>query len=110
MNERDFSSTLEATLSLLGWRWCHYRAARTKHGWRTPLSGDKGLPDYIAIRGERLIFIELKTDTGVLRPEQRDWIAALEVASGVETYVWRPRDDWAEITEILRRGPKSAAA
>ena len=58
MTERDFSSAVEATLSLLGWRWSHFRAARTRHGWRTPLSGDQGFPDIVAVRDERLAFIE----------------------------------------------------
>ena len=108
MIERDWSTTVEATLSLLGWRWCHFRVARTKAGWRTPMSGSVGFPDIVAVRGERVVYIELKSDSGRLRPEQKDWIGDLE-AAGQEVYVWRPSDDWAAITEILRRDRSAAA-
>ena len=100
MSERDFSSSVEATLRLLGWRWCHFRAARTAQGWRTPLSGDAGFPDIVAVRGSRLLFCELKSERGAVRSEQRDWLEALE-AAGQEAYLWRPRD-WDAITETLR--------
>ena len=102
MTERDFSSSIEATLRLCGWRWCHFRAARAAQGWRTPLSGDAGFPDIVAVRGRPLLFCELKAEAGAVRPEQRDWLEALE-AAGQEVHLWRPRD-WDAITETLKGG------
>jgi hypothetical protein len=85
-----------------GWRWVHFRPAKTKHGWRTPVSGPlgKGWPDLILARPGRIVAAELKGDGGKVEPEQQDVLAAL-AAAGVETYVWWPKD-WNEIVEVLR--------
>ena len=51
-----------------------------------------GLPDLIMVRDGRIIFAELKTQKSKLRTEQERWLAELQKAEGVETYVWRPSD------------------
>ena len=57
------------------------------------------LPDIVAVRdGARVLRVE--GSTGAVRPEQRDWLDALE-AAGQEVYLWRPRD-WDAITETLK--------
>ncbi|MDP9479650.1 MAG: hypothetical protein M3R38_28970 [Actinomycetota bacterium] len=43
-----------------------------------------------------VLFAELKTETGGLRPEHRDWLLALGACEGVEARLWRP-SDWQEI-------------
>lgn len=49
----------------------------------------RGFPDYLVIAGEHLYGIELKRQRGgVVSPEQRAWITALNEA-GVETIVAR---------------------
>src|SRR6478672_4479793 len=90
MTERDFTTAMLEACRLFGWRSLHVRPARTDRGWRTPLQGDgRGWPDLFAVRGNRAIAAELKSETGRLGPGQADWLAALELA-GVETYTWRP--------------------
>jgi len=86
ITEEQFSGQVEDLLKMLGWRWCHFRPARTEKGWRTALTGDKGLPDIIAARPPRLIFAELKSEDGELSPEQEGWIAALKKDLGVKNY------------------------
>ena len=49
--------------------------------------------------GARLIFAELKSDAGRLRPDQADWLADL-APTGAEVYVWRPAD-FDRIVEVL---------
>jgi len=67
-----------------------------------------GFPDLVLtnLRQGRLIFAELKTDTGRTTPHQDAWLTALRAAH-CEVYVWRPID-LPDIPAILR--PRRAAA
>jgi hypothetical protein len=60
-----------------------------------------GFPDCVLVRGDRVLFCELKSGRGRLRPEQESWLATLR-NTPTEVYCWRP-DDWAsgEIRRIL---------
>lgn len=58
-----------------------------------------GLPDLLLVRGDRLIFAELKSRRGRVRPAQREWLAALG-QTAAEVRVWRPTD-WDEIVRVL---------
>ena len=127
MNEEDFSTQVEDALTRFGWRWMHQRSAKTDKGWRTALSGHKGFLDYVAVRRHRLLFIELKGDTGKTSPEQDEWLNDLRECQKTillspamvkrgkatitvkgssmitfpEVYVWYPKDSDAMI-EVLR--------
>ncbi len=102
MTEAELAALLEGTgkrpglLGLGGWTWTHFRPAQSLKGWRTPLSGDKGFPDYICVRETRLntyelIFIELKGDGGKVSAEQKVWHDLLRKA-GQRVYCWFPAD------------------
>lgn len=60
--------------TMVGWEYAHWRPARTKHGWRTPGTGElaEGWPDLTLVhhRARRLIFAELKKDGEHLKPAQ----------------------------------------
>jgi hypothetical protein len=103
MTEAQLQDNVIATAHLFGWRVAHFRAAMTKHGWRTPVSADgKGFVDLVLTR-DRVIFAELKSQRGRTSPEQQDWLAALSDA-GAEVYVFRPAE-WADGTiEATLRG------
>ena len=127
MNERDFATQVEDLFTRFGWWWVHFRAARTDKGWRTPVAGmGKGFPDYICLRGSRLLVAEIKSQKGKLTPEQIVWYdkfietqqhyvnqplsvsggkASMELKGKVlvspEVYIWRP-SDFDEIVKILR--------
>lgn len=65
----------------------------------TAVQGDgAGFPDLVLVR-ERVVWVELKSDIGVLSDEQEIWIAMLHRA-GQEVYVWKPCD-WDTILEVL---------
>ena len=53
-------------------------------------------------RGGRVLFVELKTESGRVSEEQRGWLEALASCPGLECHVWRP-SDWDEIERTLRR-------
>jgi VRR-NUC domain len=100
VTEKDFQKTVTDALTAFGWRWCHFRPARTQRGWRTALSGSPGFPDLVAVRGDRVLFVELKAANGKLRDEQRSWLSALG-AAGAEVHCWRP-NDWPVIERLIR--------
>lgn len=129
MSEKDFSTQVEGMLDLFGWQWCHFRTARTKESWKTAITGHKGFVDYVAVRPPRVIFAELKSDTGKLSDDQYEWIEALKDCQRViiadpltvsgqvatirlhrdvktvllpEIYVWKPGDS-DEVERILRK-------
>lgn len=108
LNEGAFASQVEDFLKNGGWTWTHFRPALSKKGFITALSGNKGYPDYTAVRYNQdtkvheLVFIELKGYGGKLSPEQEAWIALLSELDGVRMYVWYPRD-YEEAMEVLWR-------
>lgn len=71
------------------------RAARG-FGWRvyftwSSMHSPSGFPDLCMVKGERLVFAELKTESGKVSPDQEAWLADLR-AAGAEVHLWRPAD------------------
>lgn len=95
--EGEFQAKVIDTARLYGWKVVHYRPARTAHGWTTALTGDKGAPDLILAKGGHVLLVELKSATGTLTAEQRDWLKHL----GPHGHVWRP-GDWGAVLATLR--------
>lgn len=101
LSEKQWQRQVIEYARLRGWRLYHHRPALNQSGrWSTALTGDAGLPDLILVRGGRLVFAELKTDSGRVSQEQEQWLAALTACS-CEVYLWRPRD-WQEVVEVLK--------
>jgi VRR-NUC domain len=105
-DEASFQDSVLAVASLTGWRSLHIRPARRADGsWRTPIGGDgKGWPDLTLVRPPRLVFCELKSPRGTLRPEQRDWLDRLRLLPQAEVYLWTP-ESWDELVEVLTGTP-----
>lgn len=75
--------------------------------WQTAVAGDgAGFPDLVLAR-DRVLFVELKRNSGTLRPDQVTWRITL-LAAGADHRVWRPRD-WNEIERELSRGTQARA-
>lgn len=96
ISEGDLLQRTIDTARWHGWLVCHVRPARTAAGWRTPLTGDPGLPDVILARRGRVVLAELKSERGRFRPGQREWLDAL----GEHGRLFRP-SDWPAIQELL---------
>jgi hypothetical protein len=102
ISEREFTSLVVATAMGLGWRVYHPRPAMERSGrWCTPVQNDVGFPDIALVRDGRLLFIELKSTTGRLSPDQREWLNALGQVPGVTACVMRP-SDWKELIRLLK--------
>jgi hypothetical protein len=83
-----------------GWLVAHFRPARTEEGWRTPVSADgAGFPDLVLVR-DLVLYRELKSEKGRVRPDQQRWHEALATA-GADIAVWRP-SDWPAIANTLQ--------
>ena len=83
MRERDLLELVRDLARYRGWLVYHTHDSRRS---------EPGFPDLCLVRGDRVIFAELKASKGVLSQAQREWVAALTNARGVEVYVWRPID------------------
>lgn len=59
-----------------------------------------GFPDLVMTRAGRIIFAELKSQRGRIRPEQQQWLDELAKAPGAEVFLWRP-SDLDSIVQIL---------
>ena len=97
LTEDAWKSRIVATAQLHGWRCAHFRVARTNKGWRTPVEGDRGLPDLVLAKNGVVLLAELKTDRGKLGPGQGEWLQAL----GEHGRLWRPRD-WKDVLHELK--------
>ena len=107
--EADFTTWVIDTAHLYGWKCAHFRPARVmrkgKETWETPFSADgKGFPDLVLTHPSKrrpLWFIELKSETGKVSPEQKDWLWLLSVSPSAQAAVWRPSDR-DKITRTLK--------
>jgi len=66
------------------YRWGYYHTFDSRRS-------QPGFPDLLLVRGIRMMFVELKTDTGRLTTDQQSWQHMLRNA-GAEVFVWRPAD------------------
>lgn len=88
-SEKAFQRAVTDEAERRGWKWHHQTISkRSKSGW----------PDLVLMR-ERIIFAELKSESGTLEAEQANWRDRIQLAGG-EWYLWRP-SMWCEIVEVL---------
>ena len=93
VTEKAFQAQVLGLARLSGWLCYHTHDSRRSA---------PGFPDLVMARPPVIVFAELKTDTGKVRPEQRDWLAALGGCESVEAALWKP-GDWKRIEEVLKR-------
>lgn len=108
MTEDELLKAIIQTAHLFGWRCFHQRAGRTAGGsWARTTEGDSGFPDLVLAHPRRpgvVLFIECKSATGRLRPEQERWRDVLLWPAGPRWFLLRPQH-WADGTiERLLRG------
>lgn len=75
--------------------WLQYHTYDSTHS-------PKGFPDLVLVHTTvpRVLFAELKSETGEVTPEQEEWLRRL-ARSGNEVYLWRPSDR-DEIQDIIQ--------
>ena len=96
IDEKTFTGQVRGYAEMMGWLVYHCHDSR-----RSP----QGFPDLVLVRNPKVVFVELKTQTGRMTAPQRIWRHTLEgVAHDGNTvayYLWRP-SDWEEIAKVLR--------
>jgi len=92
ITEKQFLSQVDYLAKNTGWL--------TYHTWNSQHSAG-GFPDLCMVRGNRLIFTELKSEVGKVTPEQINWLCKLGQTIKPEVYLWRP-SDWDRIVEKLK--------
>jgi uncharacterized protein (TIGR02996 family) len=91
MTERQWQAHVVGYARLMGWE--HYHT----HNSRRCVAG---FPDLVfAAPGRPLVFAELKTEAGKVRPEQQAWVSLLRTTPN-QAFVWRPRD-WDQVVKVL---------
>ena len=105
VKEADFQAAVIELAELQGWRVFHPHDSR---------KSQPGFPDLTMVRDGRLIFAELKTNTGKITADQAIWLSDLsyvaKIAQGnistrhpvMAVKVWQP-SDWPEIEQALKR-------
>jgi len=91
-SEAVFTSKVRTEAITNGWLFYHTADSR---------GSDRGFPDCVMVRGERIVFAELKVPGGRVAPAQRDWMMRLVAATRHEAKVWYP-SHWQAIKELLR--------
>lgn len=92
VRERDWQDTITQAARALGWSCYHPFDSRRSA---------PGFPDLCCVRPGRLVFLEVKTERGRVRPEQMAWLDLLGSVPGVVARLARP-SDWDAIEALLR--------
>jgi len=98
MGEAELLAAVRQTCRTLGLLCYHTHDSRRS---------ERGFPDLVIVGAERVIYRELKSARGRVRPEQRAWLDAL-TAAGQDADVWRPGDLYSgriirELVALRRR-------
>ena len=96
MTEAVLQARTEAAARQLGWLAYHApdnRPVTARSGRRYVQHVEPGFPDLVLVHAGqgRILYRELKTQGGRIRPEQTRWMGDLE-AAGADVGVWRPAD------------------
>lgn len=103
-SEREFQRAVIDYAHATRWTVFHVHDSRrevVRQDGARHMIGDKeaaGFPDLVLAR-DRVVYAELKSESGRLSKAQLRWLGVLETA-GQESYVWRP-SMWPQIEEVL---------
>ena len=89
LTEKQWQGQIVQFAKLKGWH--------VYHTWMS-IRSQPGFPDLVLVR-DRVLFVEVKSETGKLTEAQQGWQDAL-FSARAEFYVWRP-SDWDEVHETL---------
>lgn len=89
--EKDWQQAVMDLARLRGWLCYHTHDSRRS---------EPGFPDLVMVRGDRVLYRELKREGNKPTAEQRRWIDALWDA-GQDVAVWTLPRDWDDVVAVL---------
>ncbi|MGP3685712.1 VRR-NUC domain-containing protein [Streptomyces sp. IBSNAI002] len=100
MTEEHFRRHVRQLAAMRGWSLAYHthNSRRSDAGWPDEVYGHP--------KARRTLFVELKTDTGRIRPAQEEWLRHL-AACGFEVALWRPRDLVQIVATLAPDGPRA---
>ncbi|MGB8946504.1 MAG: VRR-NUC domain-containing protein [Streptomyces sp.] len=100
MTEEQFRRHVRQLAALRGWSLAYHthNSRRSDAGWPDEVYGHP--------KAKRTLFVEFKSDTGRIRPAQREWLRHL-ADCGHEAALWRPRDLAAIVQVLAPHGPRA---
>ena len=111
MSETELTDAVIEMAGWTGWLRHHDRPAQNRRGdWATHIQGDVGFTDLVLARDGRVLFAELKSETGKFTDEQFAWGMAIKSDrpdATHEYHEWRP-SEWLDgtIEKVLKREGK----
>lgn len=94
VTEKQLQSAVVEAMGYMGWLTYHTHDSRRSN---------PGFPDIVAVKGSRLIFLELKSEKGKVRAEQVEWLDVL-IETHSEVYLVRPSTQDAFMRTVARLG------
>lgn len=99
--ERDWQKVIVNGMEERGWIVNHVGKARTAKGdWVTPTTSS-GYPDLVAVRGPRLLAVEVKDRRKPVDPRQVAWLLLFATIPTANAWVLRPTMDWHNLAAWL---------
>ncbi|MFC4512164.1 VRR-NUC domain-containing protein [Streptomyces ehimensis] len=100
MTEEQFRRQVRQIAAMRGWTLAYHthNSQRSDAGWPDEVFGHP--------HAGRVLFVELKTDKGRIRPAQREWLQHLAIC-GLEAALWRPRDMRLIVDTLAPNGPRA---
>ena len=98
IKEREWQKHVMELAATYGWLYYHAPDNKPVNGRIQNITA--GFPDLVLVKAPRIVYAELKRETGKLSPMQEKWLYLLR-ACGQEAYVWRP-SNLNEVIKILK--------
>ena len=95
MSERELGRTIREMAEAFGWL-CYQVLDTRNYAKRT----SRGFPDQFIARPGQALALELKTERGIVTPDQELWVATLDSIPGITSAVIRP-SDLDQVEELL---------
>lgn len=100
ITEREWQSKVVRIAILNGWHYYHPPDNKPINGRIQKVVS--GFPDLTLVRDGKIIFAELKRETGRLSDEQILWLDELQKCN-IDCYVWRPSDIEKVVTILAKK-------